>query len=134
MAPPEQWLDEYGSEVRASNCPTPKQHSALNPRYSQPRRDFPLSSLFTVNTFGAVLCEPIYADRNIKKSQATLDRESQIRTCTALLQRATVQDPFTDFMTGKISERHAKQDRRLFGLMYLCIAALMVLAVAKLFI
>lgn len=45
-----------------------------------------------------------------------------------------MQDPFTDFMTGKISERHAKQDRRLFGLMYLCIAALMVLAVAKLFI
>ncbi|MBR1154192.1 hypothetical protein [Bradyrhizobium sp. JYMT SZCCT0428] len=87
-----------------------------------------------MNSFGAVLCEPLYADRNIKKSQATLDGESQIRTCTALLQRATVQDPFTDFMTGKISERHAKQDRRLFGLMYLCIAALIVLAVAKLFI
>lgn len=95
---------------------------------------FPLSSLFTVNTFRTVLSEPLDTDHKIKKSQATLDRESQIRTCTALVQRATVQDPFTDFMTGKISERHAKQDRRLFGLMYLCIAALIVLAVAKLFI
>ncbi|MBR1197755.1 hypothetical protein JQ574_17300 [Bradyrhizobium sp. AUGA SZCCT0158] len=87
-----------------------------------------------MNTFRTVLSEPLDTDHKIKKSQATLDRESQIRTCTALVQRATVQDPFTDFMTGKISERHAKQDRRLFGLMYLCIAALIVLAVAKLFI
>lgn len=43
-------------------------------------------------------------------------------------------DPFTDFMTGKISERHAAQDRRIFGLMFLCVAALIVLAVANLFI
>lgn len=43
-------------------------------------------------------------------------------------------DPFTDFMTGKISERHAAQDRRIFGLMFLCIAALIVLAVANLLI
>ena len=87
-----------------------------------------------MNTFGAVLCGPIYADRNIKKSQATLDRESQIRTCTALLQRATVQDPFTDFMTGKLSERHAAQDRRIYGMMYVGIAALIALVVVNLFI
>jgi len=37
-------------------------------------------------------------------------------------------------MTGKLSERHAAQDRRIYGLMYLCIAALIALAVANLFI
>jgi hypothetical protein len=75
-----------------------------------------------------------YAQNADKKSQSTLDRESQIRTCTAIALERAVQDPFTDFMTGKISERHARQDRRIFGLTYLCIAILIVLAVVKLFV
>ena len=45
-----------------------------------------------------------------------------------------VQDPFTDFMTGKLSERHAKQDRRIYGMMYVGIAALTVLVIVNLFI
>ena len=45
-----------------------------------------------------------------------------------------MQDPFTDFMTGKLSERHAKQDRRIFGMMYVGIAALTVLVIVNLFI
>jgi len=45
-----------------------------------------------------------------------------------------VSDPFTDFMTGKLSERHARQDRRIFALMYLGITALIVLALVNLFI
>jgi predicted nucleic acid-binding Zn ribbon protein len=45
-----------------------------------------------------------------------------------------VSDPFTDFMTGKLSERHAKQDRRIFAMMYFGITALIVLAIVTLFI
>jgi predicted nucleic acid-binding Zn ribbon protein len=37
-------------------------------------------------------------------------------------------------MTGKLSERHARQDRRIFAMMYLGITALIVLAIASLFI
>ena len=43
-------------------------------------------------------------------------------------------DPFADFMTGKLSERHAKQDRRIFAMMYFGIMALIVLAIISLFI
>lgn len=43
-------------------------------------------------------------------------------------------DPFTDFMTGKLSERHAKQDRRIFAMMYFGITALILLAIVTLFI
>ncbi|CAN7370460.1 hypothetical protein LJR220_003298 [Bradyrhizobium sp. LjRoot220] len=43
-------------------------------------------------------------------------------------------DPFTDFMTGKLSNRRAAEDRRVFRLMYLALAGLIILAVAKLFI
>jgi len=45
-----------------------------------------------------------------------------------------VQDRFADFMTGKLSERHAAQDRRIYGMMYVGIAALIVLALVNLFI
>jgi hypothetical protein len=37
-------------------------------------------------------------------------------------------------MTGKLSERHARQDRRIFAMMYFAITALIMLAVANLFI
>jgi predicted nucleic acid-binding Zn ribbon protein len=37
-------------------------------------------------------------------------------------------------MTGKLSERHAKQDRRIFAMIYVGIAALIVLAIVNLFI
>ena len=43
-------------------------------------------------------------------------------------------DPFTDFMTGKLSERHARQDRRVYAMMYFGITALIVLAIVNLFI
>jgi predicted nucleic acid-binding Zn ribbon protein len=35
-------------------------------------------------------------------------------------------------MTGKLSERHAKQDRRIFAMMYFGITALIVLAIVTL--
>jgi len=37
-------------------------------------------------------------------------------------------------MTGKLSERHARQDRRIFAMIYFGITALIVLAVVNLFI
>jgi predicted nucleic acid-binding Zn ribbon protein len=37
-------------------------------------------------------------------------------------------------MTGKLSERHAKQDRRIFAMMYFGITALILLAIVTLFI
>jgi hypothetical protein len=37
-------------------------------------------------------------------------------------------------MTGKLSERHARQDRRIFAMMYCGITALIVLAIVSLFI
>ncbi|MBN8989848.1 MAG: hypothetical protein J0H42_16470 [Rhizobiales bacterium] len=43
-------------------------------------------------------------------------------------------DPFADFMTGKLSERHARQDRRIYGMMYFGITVLMVLAIVNLLI
>lgn len=43
-------------------------------------------------------------------------------------------DPFADFMTGKLSERHARQDRRIYGMMYVGITALTVLAIINLLI
>ena len=43
-------------------------------------------------------------------------------------------DPFTDFMTGKLSERHARQDRRIYAMMYLGITALIVLAIVNLLV
>jgi len=45
-----------------------------------------------------------------------------------------VSDPFTDFMTGKLSERHARQDRRIYAMMYLGITALIVLAIVNLLV
>jgi hypothetical protein len=41
-------------------------------------------------------------------------------------------DPFTDFMTGQLSKRHAAEDRRGFRLIYFTLTALIVLAVVKL--
>jgi len=37
-------------------------------------------------------------------------------------------------MTGKLSERHARQDRRVFAMMYFGITALLVLAIVNLFV
>ena len=67
-------------------------------------------------------------------TNSTLDHDSQIRVCATITPRGAVQDPFTDFMTGKLSERHAAQDRRIFGMMYVGIAALTVLVIVNLFI
>jgi hypothetical protein len=64
----------------------------------------------------------------------TLDRDSQITAFASFHARAPVSDPFTDFMTGKLSERHAKQDRRVFAMMYFGITALIVLAIVNLLI
>jgi hypothetical protein len=36
-------------------------------------------------------------------------------------------------MTGKLSERHARQDRRIYAMMYFGITVLIVLAIVKLF-
>ncbi|MGH6642518.1 MAG: hypothetical protein ACRED3_07450 [Bradyrhizobium sp.] len=63
-----------------------------------------------------------------------VDGESQIRICRIIPSERAVQDPFTDFMTGKLSERHAKQDRRIYAMMYFGIMALIVLAIVNLFI
>jgi len=64
----------------------------------------------------------------------TLDRDSQITAFAFFHVRVPVSDPFADFMTGKLSERHAKQDRRIFAMMYFGITALIVLAIVKFFI
>ena len=64
----------------------------------------------------------------------TLDRDSQITAFAFFHVRVPVSDPFTDFMTGKLSERHARQDRRIFAMMYFGITALIVLAIVNLFI
>jgi hypothetical protein len=45
-----------------------------------------------------------------------------------------VSDPFTDFMTGQLSERHAAEDRRVFRFVYLGLAGFVVLALANLLI
>jgi len=37
-------------------------------------------------------------------------------------------------MTGKLSERHARQDRRIFAMMYFAITALIAMAIVSLFI
>jgi hypothetical protein len=68
------------------------------------------------------------------RNRCTVDGESQIRICTVIPSERAVQDPFTDFMTGKLSERHAKQDRRIYAMMYFGITSLIVLALVNLFI
>lgn len=45
-----------------------------------------------------------------------------------------VSDPFADFMTGQLSERHAAEDRRVFRFVYVGLAGLVALAFANLFI
>lgn len=65
---------------------------------------------------------------------STLDGESQITPFAFIDTRAAVTDPFTDFMTGKLSERYAKEDRRIYAMMYFGITALIVLALVNLII
>jgi hypothetical protein len=67
------------------------------------------------------------------KTISTLDGDSQITAFAFFHVRAPVSDPFTDFMTGKLSERHARQDRRIYAMMYFGITVLIVLAIIKLF-
>lgn len=47
---------------------------------------------------------------------------------------AAVSDPFTDFMTGQLSERHAAENKRVFRFVYVGLAVFVVLAFANLFI
>lgn len=68
------------------------------------------------------------------QNYSTLDGDSQITAFASFHVRVPVSDPFTDFMTGKLSERHAKQDQRIFAMMYLGIVALIVLAIVSLLI
>ncbi|WP_156438631.1 hypothetical protein [Bradyrhizobium valentinum] len=43
-------------------------------------------------------------------------------------------DPFTEFMTGQLSERHAAEDRRVLRFVYVGLAGFLALAFANLFI
>ena len=63
-----------------------------------------------------------------------LDRESQLRFDAAFARRTAVSDPFTEFMTGQLSERHAAEDRRVLRFVYVGLAGFLALAFANLFI
>jgi hypothetical protein len=58
----------------------------------------------------------------------TVIRKSE--SSAAFRVEAPLSDPFTDFMTGKLSERHAAQNRLIYRLVCIGIVALVALTLA----